>query len=170
MTYPDVFHIYRPKVLTDQPGQCRFFRKRKIVNNLKRATIKHVIIHLSKLQNIIVSKSHYVTVLVKNGTYPTKIRAFNFTTVDYPVYWTFKIILSSIGFEWKKVLIFSFWVLFALRFISETFFHQSVRGLTSHHCKFDFDSMYGGLDTPYGSINMEIAKKGSLDVWITWKR
>ena len=40
-----------------------------------------------------------------NGKYPTKIRAFNFTTVGYPVYWTFKITLSSIGFEWKKVLI-----------------------------------------------------------------
>ena len=43
--------------------------------------------------------------LVKKGKYPTKIRAFNFTTVDYPVYWTFKITLSSIGFEWKTVLI-----------------------------------------------------------------
>ena len=31
----------------------------------------------------------------KNGKYPTQIRAFNFTTVDYPVYWTFKITLSS---------------------------------------------------------------------------
>ena len=30
--------------------------------------------------------------------------------------------------------------------------------------------MYGGLDTPYSSYNMKIAKEGSLDVWITWKR
>ena len=34
--------------------------------------------------------------------YPIQIRAFNFTTADYPVYWTFKITLSSIGFDWKK--------------------------------------------------------------------
>ena len=34
--------------------------------------------------------------------YPTHIPALNFITVDYPVYWTFKITLSSIGFEWKK--------------------------------------------------------------------
>ena len=40
--------------------------------------------------------------MVKNGKYPTQIRAFNFTSVDYPVYWAFKITLSSIGFEWKK--------------------------------------------------------------------
>ena len=51
-------------------------------------------------------KSHYVFFFwSKNGKYPTQIRAFNFTTVDYPVYWTFKITLSSIGFEWKNVLI-----------------------------------------------------------------
>ena len=36
--------------------------------------------------------------------------------------------------------------------------------------KFHFDSKYGGLDTPYGSNNMKIAKEGSLNVWITWKR
>ena len=41
----------------------------------------------------------------KNGKYSTKIHAFNFTTVDYPVYWTVKITPSSIGFEWEKVLI-----------------------------------------------------------------
>ena len=38
----------------------------------------------------------------KNGKYPTQIRAFNFTIVAYPMYWTFKITLSSIGFEWEK--------------------------------------------------------------------
>ena len=39
------------------------------------------------------------------------------------------------------------------------FFHQRVRGLASHQCTFHFDSMYGGLDTPYGSNNMKIAKE-----------
>ena len=61
--------------------------------------------------------------MVKN----TQIRAFNFTTVDYPVYWTFKITLSSIGFDWKKsvdllvvdLLVSEF--LFVLRFISDVF-------------------------------------------------
>ena len=57
---------------------------------MKRATIKQVIIHLS----FIFRKSHYETFLVKkNGTYPTKICTFNFTTIDYSVYWTFKITL-----------------------------------------------------------------------------
>ena len=97
--------IYWSKVLTDQQGSCRFFRKHKIVKNLKTATIKQVIIHLSNLLKRFFRKSHYVFFLVKNGKYPTPIRAFNFTTVDYPVYWTFKITLSSTGFEWKKALI-----------------------------------------------------------------
>ena len=30
--------------------------------------------------------------------------------------------------------------------------------------------MYGGLDMPYGSNNVKIAKEGPLDVWMTWKR
>ena len=47
-----------------------------------------------------------------------------------------------------------------LRFISD----QRVRGFASQQCKFHFDSMYGGLDTPYGSNNMKIDKGGSLDV------
>ena len=38
----------------------------------------------------------------KKGMHPTKIRGFNFTTVDYTVYWALKSTLSSIGFEWKK--------------------------------------------------------------------
>ena len=50
------------------------------------------------------------------------------------------------------------------------FFHQRVWGLASHQWKFHFDSMYGGLDTPYGSNNMKIAKEWSLCVWITSKR
>ena len=43
------FDIYWSKVLTDQQGLCRVFRKHKIANNLKTATIKQVIIHLSNL-------------------------------------------------------------------------------------------------------------------------
>ena len=54
--------------------------------------------------------------------------------------------------------------------LSVRLFHQRVRGLASHQCKFHFDSMYGGLDTPYSSNNMKIAKEGSLDARITWKR
>ena len=99
--------IYWSKVLTDQPGLCRFFRKHKIVKkkkkkNLKTERVKQVIIHLSKLLKFIFRKSHNVNFWSENGKYPTKIRAFNFTTDDYPVYWTFKFTLYSIGFEWKK--------------------------------------------------------------------
>ena len=56
----------------------------------------------------------------KNGKYPTQIRAFNFTTVDYSVYWTFKITLSSIGFQWKKgvdLLVSEFFLCFDLSVI-----------------------------------------------------
>ena len=38
------------------------------------------------------------------------------------------------------------------------FFHRRVRGFAFHHCKFHFDSMYGGLDTPYGSNSMNQLK------------
>ena len=51
-----------------------------------------------------------------------------------------------------------------LRFISDNVFHQRVRGFASHQCKFHFDSMYGVLDMPYGSNNMNIDKEGSLDI------
>ena len=50
------------------------------------------------------------------------------------------------------------------RFISESFFHQMVRGFASNQCKFHFESMYGGRDTPYGSKKMKIYKEGSLDI------
>ena len=50
-----------------------------------------------------------------------------------------------------------------LRFISDNVFIRNVRGLASHQCKFHFDSMYGGLDMPYGSNDMKIDKEGSLD-------
>ena len=58
-------HLYWSNVLTDQPRWYRFFRKHKIVNNLKRATIKQVIIHLSKLLKTNFRKSHYVTFWVQ---------------------------------------------------------------------------------------------------------
>ena len=52
--------IYWSKVLTDEQGLCRFFRKHKIVKNLKTATIKQVIIYLSNLLKCFFRKSHYV--------------------------------------------------------------------------------------------------------------
>ena len=70
----------------------------------------------------------------------------------------------SIGFEWKRsvdmfVSGFCLYCHLSLGLIQEW-----VRGFASHQCKFHFDSMYGGLDAPYGSNNMKTAKKGSLDV------
>ena len=47
--------------------------------------------------------------------------------------------------------------------LSVIMFSSKVRGVASHQCKFHFDSMYGGLDMPYGSNNMKIGKEGSLD-------
>ena len=95
-------HIYWSKFLTDQPGLCRFFRKHKILKHPKIATIKQVIIHLSKLLKSIFRKSQYITFLVKKWKVPYQNTRFKLTTVDYSVYWKFKIILSSIGFEWEK--------------------------------------------------------------------
>ena len=63
-------YIYWSKVLTGQPERCQFFRKYKIVKNLKTATIKQVIIHLSKLSKFIFRKSHYVTFLLKTLNVP----------------------------------------------------------------------------------------------------
>ena len=67
-----ISHIYWSKVLTDQPGSCQFFRKYKIVKNLKRATIKQVIILLSKLLKFSFRKSHYVTFLLKTLNVPCR--------------------------------------------------------------------------------------------------
>ena len=50
-----------------------------------------------------------------------------------------------------------------LRFISETFFLHRVKCSAFCQCKFHFDSMYGGLDTPYDSNNMKIDK----DPWMS---
>ena len=79
---PQGFHcllIYWSKVLTDQQGLCRFFRKHKIVKNLKTATIKQVIIHLSNLLKCFFQKKSLCIFWSKNGKYPTQIRALNFT-------------------------------------------------------------------------------------------
>ena len=65
-----VVFLYWSKILTDQPGWYRFFRKHKMAKNLKRVTIKQVIIHLSKLLKFIFRKIHDVTFLVKKWTVP----------------------------------------------------------------------------------------------------
>ena len=49
--------IYWPKVLTDQSGWSRFFRKLEILRKLKRTNLKQAIIHLSKLLKFIKKKS-----------------------------------------------------------------------------------------------------------------
>ena len=53
-----------------------------------------------------------------------------------------------------------------LRFtcITDNVFYQRLRGFASHKCKFQFDSMYGGIDTPYCSNNMKIEMK---DPWMS---
>ena len=114
--------IYWSKCLTDQPGWYRFFRNHKIVNNLKRATIKQFIIHLSKLLKFIFRKSHYVTFLGKKWNVPYQNTRLQFYHCWLFRVLEFKITLSTIGFQCKKCWFFSLWVLFALRFISETFF------------------------------------------------
>ena len=72
--------IYWSKVLTGHQGLCRVFRKHKIVNNLKTATIKQVIIHLSNLLKCFFRKGHYVIFLVKKWkvSYPnTRLQFHN---------------------------------------------------------------------------------------------
>ena len=71
--------VYWFKVLTDQQGLCRFFRKHKIVKNLKTATVKKVIIHLSNLLKCFFRKCHYVFFLVKKWKvpYPNTILQFH---------------------------------------------------------------------------------------------
>ena len=64
-----------------------------------------------------------------------------------------------LGLNEKKVLILQ-----TLSSFCTAMYHQHVRGLASHQCKFHFDSIYGRLDTPYSSYNMKIAKEGPLDV------
>ena len=47
-----------------------------------------------------------------------------------------------------------------LRFISDNVFLSKGKGICFPLAYFHFDSMYGGIDTPYGSNNMKIYKKG----------
>ena len=96
--------VYLSKVLTDQQGLCRFFRKHKIVKKDENSDNKTGDYSSFKFTKMFFfqKKSLCNCFGQKNGKYPIQIRAFNFTTVDYPVYWTFKITLSFIGFEWKK--------------------------------------------------------------------
>ena len=48
--------------------------------------------------------------------------------------------------------------------LSVIMFSSKGKWFASHRCKFHFDSMYGGLDMPYGSNNMKIDKEGPLIV------
>ena len=107
----------------------------------------------------------YVTFLVKKWKEPYQNTRLQFYHYCYPVYWTFKIRPSSIGFQWEKVLICKSPSSFcAKRLFQWDFFRQRVRCFAFHQCKFHFDSMYGGLDMPFDSNNMKIDKEGSLDV------
>ena len=97
-------NIYWSKVLPDQPARMMSnFQETKTVQNLKTATIKQVIIHLSKLLNFIFRKSHYVTFFGQQlgSTLPKYA-----PSIDHC--WLFRVLdsqisLSSIGFEWEKV-------------------------------------------------------------------
>ena len=121
--------IYWSKVLTDQQGLCRFFRKHKnskISENSNNKTGDYSSFKFTKMffqkKSLCIFLVQKMESTLPRYEYPTQICAFNFTTFDYPVYWTFKITLSSIGFEWKKALICYLWVLFVLRFISDNVF------------------------------------------------
>ena len=149
-------------VQTDQPGRCQFFRKYEIVKNLKKATIKLVIIHLSNLLKLYFRKSHYVTFLFKTLNVP-----YWNTHLQFDHCWLSRVLDTqnhtfSIGFEWKCWFV-NLWLLTVLRFILRIL--SINEGFASHQRKLNFYSMYGGLDTPCSSNNMKTAKEGSLDVW-----
>ena len=48
---------------------------------------------------------------------------------------------------------------FVPRYLSVIFFFIQGKRFRFNQCKFHFDPMYGGLDTPYGSNNMKIHKE-----------
>ena len=161
-------HVHWSKVLNNQLGWC-FFRKHKIVKNLKRATIKQVIIHLSKSRKFIFRKSLYVTFFGQKmeRTLP------EYAPSILPVF------IICVFVVQNHTFFFWFWMEKSADLLVSEFFlycDLSVRLFSSkgkgffHQCKFYFDSMYGGLDMPYGSNNVKIAKEGPLDVWMTWKR
>ena len=123
--------LYWSKVLTDQPGLCRFFRKHKIVKDLKTATLKQVFIYLSKLLKFIFRKSHYVTFSVKKkkeSTQPKYAPSISQLLITC---------ILCIGhsnhtfFHWfwmeKKGWFASLWGLFVLQFISDIFLSKSKR-------------------------------------------
>ena len=165
-------YIHRSKFLTDQQRLCLFLRKRKTVKNLKTATIKHVIIHLSNVLKCFFRKKSLCIFFIffwsKNGKYPTQIRTFTSTTVDYPVYSRSHFL--PLDLNGKKCWFANLLSSFCAAIYQWYCFRQRVRGFASHQCKFHFDSMYGGLDMPYDSNNMKIDMVGSLDIWITCKR
>ena len=98
--------IYWSKFLTDHRGLCRFCRKHKIAKKSENSDNKTGDYSSFKFTKMFFQKKSLCIFFGQtNGKYPTQIRAFNFTTVDYHVYWTFKITLSFIGFQWIKVLI-----------------------------------------------------------------
>ena len=80
------------------------------------------------------------------------------------LYWSFKIILSSIGFEWKKSVDLLVSGFFLCCNLSVRLFHQRVRGFASNQCKFHFNPMYGGLDMSYGSKAWKLIMK---DPWMS---
>ena len=50
-----LFHIYWSKVVTDHPGWHWFFRKHKIVKDVKRVTVKQLTIYLSNILKFILT-------------------------------------------------------------------------------------------------------------------
>ena len=80
-----------------------YVRKHKIVKKSEHSDNKTGVYSSFKLPKMFFRKKSLCKFFwSKNGKYPTQIRVFNFTTVDYAVYRTLKITLSSIGFEWNK--------------------------------------------------------------------
>ena len=111
-----VDYVYRSKALTDQPELYRFFRKHKLVKKSENSDNKTGDYSSFKIAKIYMSLCNLFGQKMES-TLP-KYAPSIYTTVDYPVYWTFKIILSSIGKCWFA----SLWVLFVLRFISDNVF------------------------------------------------
>ena len=76
-----LINIYWPKVLTDQSGWTRFFRRLEILRKLKRTNLKQVIIHLSKLLKFIFEKSHYVTFFASDWKVPYQNMRLQFSAL-----------------------------------------------------------------------------------------
>ena len=114
--------IYWSKVLTDQQGSCRYFRKHKIVKNLKTATIKQVIIHLSNLLKRFFRKSHYVFFWSKmESTLPQYAPSISQLLI-IPCIGHSRSHFLPLVLNGKKRWFAYLWVLFVLRFISDNVF------------------------------------------------